>query len=202
MYSDYLKEQLERIVAIKDEIAKADAIFTSGDKYPSICGWLQATIKSASADAERAIAWLTEHIAPAEKQAERLVSILENIGVNLDEDDLVALETLGKDHEYRHDRNTLAEAINAMIANVQESERDIEHNQATDALLAAGFVFDEQSDSFVRDGECAIITLTNGRQSRYEWRFENASGEVDSGKSGSFSRLIALIAPKTQEVVQ
>lgn len=63
----------------------------------------------------------------------------------------------------------------------------------------------EDGDLFRRAAEVVEITLTNGRECRYGWRYQpdGASGlDMSSGNSGDFSRLLALISPKSQEVKQ
>lgn len=215
-YTDYLKSRLESIIALTARMAaiEAEAERLAFSRYAFEAGAFKAMVEGAVRDAKSALDWLTEHVVPAERDAERLASLFEDIGIDLDSDALYALERLGKREwtdrpngsrietsPYRSDRIQLANAFSSIIRQVQEGEREREHDTAHDALLAAGFVYDEDSDSFLdRAGNRATITLTNGRECRYEWRFESASGDVDSGKSGEFHRLLALIQPNAQAV--
>jgi hypothetical protein len=208
VYTDHLKTTLEGIASLRGEIAAIDARHAksaSGSPcYPSMCGALQATIGFAADQATSALKWTTDHVAPAEAEAQRLVSILEALGIDLDEETLVTLELIGKDDSYKEARRDIRNAVNRSVSDTQWCERDYEHDRATDALIDAGFIHIEDEDYFDRDAQRVTVTLANGREARYEWELQdNASGEqvtVDSGKSGSFSRLIALIQKK--EVMQ
>lgn len=216
MYTEYLKNNLAELAAVEVEqkrIRAEYAITNNGSpSYPSICGAMDVVITRAAYTAKAMLNWTSEHIEPAEKQAERFVSIFEALGIETDEETLATLELIGKrtyidnprefreNSPYRDERNQIANLISKLVSEVQESEREREHDEATDAILKAGFIHNEDTDAFMRDRETVVIELTSGRESRYKWGYAgskpNGDALVDSGKSGEFSRLIDLIAPK------
>ena len=217
MYTDYLKETLKRIAGAKADIGRIRTEYSTSSKgypcYPSMCGALEAVVRDAAGNAESALRWTVEHIEAAEREAERIGTIFENLGIDLDEETLVTLELIGKrtydarnyeNSPYKDQRREIERAISKAVADTQENEREYEHDQATDALIAAGFVHDEENDCFERNDERVTITLVNGRESRYMWELagcaQNQYAYVASGKSGEFSRLLALITPKSVEV--
>ena len=228
MTSTYLKESLAKIGQLKQQAAEIeskesrDAIMA---QYPALSSPYVITSGRLAGAIKSAIEWElpiaqrnAERMEVIECEYERLISILENIGVNLDEEDLVALELVAKrdyapqanmqsgvreTSPYRDQREAIARTVNRAISEVQEGERELEHDNATDALLKAGFVFDEERDFFVRDNDCVTVTLVNGRECRYTWEFAADLGATtETGKSGEFSRLLELIQSKTIEVAQ
>ena len=235
MTSTYLKESLAKLATLKSRGERIDSVenraelratypLTPGNEYPAMCGQYIGLLMGAHWDIETALR-SAERLEVIDREHERLVSIFEALDIDLDEETLTSLELMGRDAEWKDARRGISFAISSAVRNVQEGERDIEHDNATDALLAAGFVFDEETDSFTRGPERVIITLTNGRECRYEWTYEHlgaatlplnheasateayllkhygASG-IHSGKSGEFSRLLELIQPKAAEVSQ
>lgn len=223
MYTDYLKTQLTEIEALESEIARirADCPKTAHGlpDYVSLYVTMESLVRQAAGRASLALRLTTAHIVPAEAEAQRLVSILEDLDVDLDEETLATLELIckrtwsGPPHIretslYRSERDSIGNMINRTIRQVQQDERDNEHDAATDALVSAGFVHNEENDAFERSDARVIVTLVNGRESRYSWEFIEitrpfsegflAATEyvriVDTGKSGEFSRLLALIA--------
>ena len=217
METEYLRKRLEGIANTSDH---ADRIETEYKSSPySIIGGLDARLRIVGGD----IAVLLEpngllsRIEANERAAERLQSILEALDIDLDEDALAALELIGKrtwsngvgvyeTSPYQDERRSISRAINKTIVLVQESEREREHDETTDALMVAGFVYQGDDDCFDRGNQRVTVTLTNGRECRYAWEFQdNTSGDqvmVDSGKSGEFSRLLELIAPVSREEVK
>lgn len=200
MESTYLKESLAKLGRLHESIgASADA-----GNWPSVLGRLEGAVKHALdwnlPEAQRS----AERLEIIDREHERLVTIFEAIGIDLDEETMATLELIGRDQDYKDQRRSVRVAITQICADVQADEREIEHDQATDALAAAGFVYDESNDNFTRGTETVLITLANGRECRYNWAYEMQDvrpGQlriIDSGASGDFSRLIALIAPKVQ----
>ena len=204
-------------------------------------GELMGRCWSAQYEAEAALL-SAERLEAIEREHERLIAIFEALEIDLDEESLATLELIGKreytahrpaieNSPYRDQRRDISKAFAKAIRETQENERDFEHDQATDAILAAGFVHDEENDCFARGDERVTVTLVNGRECRYEWTFGHATlrnipcqrwtladhgrpvlesyllthygaSSIHSGKSGEFSKLIALIAPASREVAQ
>jgi hypothetical protein len=201
-YSEYLIETLNRIAKIQSEPATIEARCATANNgrtcYPSMAGALESVVKNAAREAESALRWTTDHIVPAEREAERLVAIFENLGLDLDEETLATLELMGKDKTYRSEARGIVSAITRQVADVQYSERDYEQQNATEVLARAGFVVDDEGETWTRGKVWVKIELANGRESRYRWTYENndASDDEtsnDSGVSGEFHRLLVLI---------
>ena len=217
MQSTYLKERLAKLAELKpaserigsEENRKAIAATMAGgitqNAYPAMLGELMGRVMAADWDVSAALN-LAERLEVIETQYERLVSIFESLELNMDESDLVALELMGKrtwtghprpfeNSPYKSERHELSSAFNKAIAEVQESEREFEHEQATDALTAAGFVLNEDNEEWERGTESVQITMMyKNHVTNYAWRMDRG-GEVDSGNSGDFRRLMALITP-------
>lgn len=140
---------------------------------------------------------------PEINRLERIVSALESIGVNLDEEDIQALEGIaairgsGPLHDYT--LGTIAEHLNNAIGDWQEATREEEQENAVEALVAAGFVLDdEDGETWTKDGVTVKIECVHPAESRYKWEClhdtNNPIGTgVSSGVSGEFHRLLALI---------
>lgn len=223
MESTYLKYRLLRLVK---EATESVALVNSESfrfripyegtgarpsHYPAASGVLEVQLATTG----REIAALVNNTLPRleaiEREHERLVSIFEALDIDLDEDALAALELIGKRtwkkgrdaSPYLDERRQIIHAFSKAIANVQESERENEHENAADALIAAGFVYDEENECFARGDERVTVTLTNGRECRYEWQHQrDVNGDFtgdDSGKSGEFHRLLSLIASEVKE---
>lgn len=228
MESTYLKERLE---CLAKEAAEAVTLVTSDDfraaaksaydgwpylsHYPAAAGVLEASLGILAGNLIGLAAQVVSRIEIMEREHERFISIFEALDVELDQKTLATLELIGKrtwstdgkcreTSPYRDERRAISNAVAKAVADAQSSERGYEHDQATDALVAAGFEYDEEEDAFRRGAELARITLVNGRECRYSWEYDTSdpNGLRDSGKSGEFHRLLALIAPKTQEVTQ
>ena len=214
MYTEYLKTQLQRIIDAGARIAEIESRYATVRDghpcYPSMCGAMQSELRMASDEAKRALAWTVNHIEPAEREAGRLISILEALDIDLDEETLSTLELIGRDQTYKEARRDIRNAINKAVNDTQWCERDYEHDQAIDALAAAGFVVDDDGEVWTRGDESVTVTLVSGRDARYEWTYDSDPSAahdtdpdaiIDSGKSGEFFRLLALIAkPATVEV--
>lgn len=149
-----------------------------------------------------------EHLIPAINRLERIVSALESIGVNLDEEDVVSLELLATLPDADYERRGLAGYINKAVTENASEARDNEQENAIASLITAGFVLnDEDGETWTRDNATVTIELTNGREYRYRWEY--ATGPADdfpalddlrpiachSGVSGEFHRLLKLITP-------
>lgn len=215
MYTDYLKEMLQKIVGANADAARIEAEAeqyekqSPGSRYPYQTGALEATVACLVRNAESALRWTNEHVVPAEAEAQRLISALENVGIDIDADTMRALElmgkkTYGKDHwetsPYKYERRELTGHFSRIVNEVLFSERESEHDHATDTLTAGGFEYDEDSDTFSRGAERVTITLESGRECRYSWVYERETDVLhidksDAGKSGEFHRLLSLINP-------
>ena len=195
MESTYLKERLAKLATLR---ADADAIGSeinrkqhearlkgciSENAYPAMLGELMGRCWSAQYEAEAALR-SAERLEAIEREHERLIAIFEALEIDLDEESLATLELIGKreytahrpeieNSPYRDQRRDISKAFAKAIRETQENERDFEHDQATDAILAAGFVHDEENDCFARGDERVTVTLVNGRECRYEWTFEH-----------------------------
>lgn len=225
MESKYLKESLDKLAGLK---ARAEQIQSPENRaaikaqnaggltdgvYPTMCGELSGIILLASC-AIAAAQHSAERLEAIEREHERFVSIFEALDIEFDETALATLELIGKrtwaegykplveNSLYRDERRAISNAISRAIADVQESEREFEHEKATEAIAAAGFVrFEDDSfDGWARDIDnierISINMSYKNRITVYSWELERDGVTVDSGKSGEFSRLIALIAPK------
>ena len=150
--------------------------------------------------------WAIESLIPEINRLERIERALESIGVNLDEEDITALELLAGKDDYGFDRNKLRSEINATIGDIQDSERELEQEQALEALAKSGFVLnDDDGETWTKDNVTVKIELIDGSKCQYRWEYE--SGPEDdfpglndfrpirsaSGLSGEFHRLLALI---------
>ena len=137
---------------------------------------------------------------------ERIERALTAIGVNIDEEDIGALELLTVDQSYGYERNKFRSEFNALIGDIQDSEREAEQEQALEALAKAGFVLnDDDGETWTKDNVTVKIELIDGSKCQYRWEYE--SGPEDdfpglndfrpirsaSGLSGEFHRLLALI---------
>ena len=214
MQSTYLKDCLAKLAKLPIRLKEIESEgnraelrmkynLKPGEEFAATVGQLSGMVIGAAWDVEAAQRY-AERLEVIEREHERLIRIFEALDLDLDEETLATLELIGRQQgptEYREQARDIRRAISKAVTETQETERDFEHDQATDALIAAGFTYDEDDD-FTRSTERVTITLVNGRECRYEWQLENASGEIDRGKSGEFSRLLALITPKSQEVAQ
>lgn len=203
MYSEYLKTTLKRIADSVNDIAAIEERYATAGRngtpcYPSMVGALEAVIRSSVIYATTAKQWVTNHIEPAEREAQRLVSILEGLGIDTEEETLATLELIASDNTYRDERRQLRSVFSRVITEAQESQRESEKDDATDAITATGFAFDEEADNWNRGNEQIRIELTNGNESRYKWEYETSDPlhRVETGVSGEFSRLLALIQSK------
>ncbi len=132
------------------------------------------------------------HLIPEINRLERIVSALESIGVNLDETDIVALEQLAKDG---NGYERMGSSINQTIDEWQHESRDQEAWDTEEVLRKSGFVVnDEDEETWVRDGVTVKIECAHLAESKYKWSIEQDGGGFDSGVSGEFHRLLALIS--------
>lgn len=216
MESTYLKESLAKLATLNSCGEKIDSIenraelrstynLKPGDEYPGMCGQYIGLLMGAHWNIESCLR-SAERLEVIDREHERLVTIFEALGIDLDEETLSTLELIGKDREYKDQCRSVRVAITQICADVQADEREIEHDQATDALIAGGFTHDEEIDAFCRSSEVVTVTLVNGRECRYEWQYQpkyqpnGGSGlSIETGKSGDFHRLLALIAPAPVE---
>lgn len=137
----------------------------------------------------------------------RIVSALESIGVNLDEDGIYGLELLanraGLDDNFRLEREAACHAFNAAISECLEESREREQEQAIEALAIAGFVLDdEDGETWTRDDVTVKIECVHPAESTYRWEYHKWDSihggpgfnkQFTIGKSGDFHRLMALI---------
>lgn len=138
---------------------------------------------------------------PEINRLERIVHALESIGVNLDKEDIVALEWIAEEYGTTHsDRSWLRDHLNKAIGEAAADMRHTEQKEAIEALARAGFVMNEDDgETWTRNDERVTIELANGRESRYRWTYESQDNgthplyKTDSGVSGDFHRLLALI---------
>lgn len=228
MESTYLKDRLLRLVKEATEsvalvnsesfrIASRIPYEGTGIRpthYPAASGVLQVRLAMMGGDIASIVNSTIPRMEAIEREHERLVSIFEALDIDLDESTLAALELIGKRtwkkgrdaSPYRDERRQINNAVSKAISNVQESERENEHENANNALIAAGFVYDEEKGCFARGDERVTVTLTNGRECRYEWEYQrDVNGDFtgdDSGKSGEFHRLLSLIDPASQETTE
>lgn len=143
--------------------------------------------------------WLIPEI----NRLERIVSALESIGVNLDEEDIEALEGIASDLTSGH-REDMRESLNEWIGDWQQLAREREQQNAIDIMTSAGFVLnDEDGETWTRGNETVKLELTNGRESRYSWTYgfyhEDDDIDADYGVSGEFHRLLKLITPDNSD---
>jgi hypothetical protein len=134
---------------------------------------------------------------------ERIVSALESIGVNLDEEDIHGLELLrddqGERDECRFEREKLVGSFNAASAEAREMANEHEQEIAIEALTASGFVLDdEDGETWTKDGVTVKIECIHPGESKYKWEYENPTHTESHlrfvcGVSGEFHRLLALI---------
>lgn len=216
MNSSYLKEQLTSLAALKERSehvtseecrAELRAAYNlkPGDEYAAMVGRVQGMISGAHWRIEAAIK-SAERLEIIEREHERLVTIFEALEIDLDEEALVALEMIGKDSAYRDHKRDIRAAVSKAVNDTQWCERDYEHDQATEALVAAGFAINDEGECFTRGSERVTVTLVNGREARYAWTYESHDNgahplyKADSGKSGEFFRLMKLIALKQEPV--
>lgn len=210
MTTQTMKLWLQEIVNLRDDIAHINspefrATCDKSNPYPGMLGALEGRIFRPTVSAQI----MLEHIGDIER-LERIANVFENIDVDLDDSALSVLELMCKrtwttgphvreTSQYRSERNALADAINKAISEVQESERELEHESAVESIGALGFVrFEDDSfDGWVRDGERIVIEMAYKHHiTTYSWELAKDGVTADSGKSGEFRRLIALIAPK------
>lgn len=224
MESTYLKERLERIaseasavvVQVNSEAFQEAARAAYGPNsqhashYPAASGGLTFGLQRAGGQAATIAQTIVPRIEVIEREHQRLVSIFESLDIELDEETLATLELIGGrscNDAYKEPRRDIRNAINKAVRETQEAERDYEHDQATDGLIAAGFACNEADGNFTRGNETVVITLVSGRECRYEWGYEREAvidvcGFVsDSGKSGEFSRLLSLINPEWPQAI-
>lgn len=204
----YLKERLAKLAELKpasdrigsEENRKAIAATMAGitqNAYPAMLGELMGRVFAADWDVSAALRY-AERLEVIEREHERLITIFEGLDIDLDEEALTALEVLAKNsHDYKSERRELASAINKAVREALQSERDIEQDDATEKLAAAGFVLDDEHEAWDRGREQVRIELTNGRESRYKWEYETSEPihRIETGISGGFARLLALITP-------
>lgn len=138
-------------------------------------------------------------LVPEINRLERIVSALESIGVNLDEEDIQGLEWIAELNRTHSERSFLRDHLNRAIRESQWDRRETEHKEAIDALTTAGFVLNDEDGTWNKDGVTVKIELTNGRESRYKWEYERHDPKGvwqsihNSGVSGEFHRLLKLI---------
>ena len=72
MYTDYLKKRLAEVAATTQRVVELEAEYAS-HKYRDSCiaGALQSIVEQSARTAKSMIDWTTEHIEPAEREAER-----------------------------------------------------------------------------------------------------------------------------------
>lgn len=200
--TEYIKTALEKLATDLDqEPSSIERQYANAgrERYPSMLGAMEVVVRFAAGNA-RGILRLMDAEAVSIARLERIETALENIGINLGDDALATLELIARDNTYRDERRRLSSRFDTIIREVQESEREYEYDNANDALLAAGFVYDEDADKFRRGDTVVEVTLINGKESRCSWTYQQNGHAPDSGVSGEFSRLLALIAvPRTGE---
>lgn len=201
-YTDHLTKMLSDITSHCARAAGVEAEYAIKNNgkpcYPSMVGALGAIVGTIAVYVRSASEWTVDHIVPAEREAERLVTILEGLDIELDEESLAALEALIRNQdEYRSEIRALSGAFQKAVRETIINERELEQQNATEALASAGFVLnDEDGETWARESERVLIELTNGRESRYRWGYSSeATGISDHGVSGEFHRLLRLITP-------
>lgn len=217
MESTYLKERLAKLGTLKSNCEAIESDENRErlkeqhrgtplelDPYPSMLGQVLGLVYySAHWDIEAAIK-SAERLEIMEREHERLVAIFEALEIDLDEETLAALEMIGKDSAYRDHKRDIRAAVSKAVNDTQWCERDYEHGQATEALVAAGFAINDEGECFTRGSERVTVTLVNGLEAWYAWTYESHDNgthplyKADSGKSGEFFRLLELIAPKQE----
>lgn len=227
MTSKYLKESLVKLATLRTDAERIgsdenrDAIkkdmcggFTY-DAYPAMFGQLTGRVQNAEYDILAAQRY-ADTLEATERDYERLISILEALDIETDEETLSALELMSKREwatgnrvfetsKYKSERRAVALAVSNAVNTVLEGEVEYEQENATDELTKAGFVLNDD-DQWTRDQERIVIeraaTLKHQpRRTCYTWSWcDMASGTFESGRSGDFHRLLALIAPKPVEV--
>ena len=209
-YSEFLTRQLTEVSGLCVRAARIEQDYATANNgkpcYPSMVGALGAIAGSIAISARSASEWTADHIVPAEREAERLMAILEGLDIDLNEESLSALEAMIKNQdEYRSEIRALSGAFQKAVCETQVTERELEQQNATEALTAAGFVLnDEDGETWQNDSLNLRVTieLTNGHESRYKWEVagceQNQYAHVDSGVSGEFHRLLALIGTEVK----
>lgn len=170
--------------------ANADGYGKDGFReYPIMFGGLAADCMKLKWE----VALPLEHVFSAVNRLERIERALDSIGVNLDEEDIAALEIMANDDDYRRERTELRTAFNLSVGDIQDSEREAEQEQALEALAKAGFVLnDDDDETWTKDNVTVKIELIDGSKCQYRWEYESPRN-MDSGLSGEFHRLLALI---------
>ena len=208
-YSDFMKNTVAKITAHSsrpDEIraladAKQDGYGndTEGRIYPAMFGGLSGACSTLRYD----ISTLTlESFADGVRRLERIVSALESIGVNLDEEDIVALEGIARNYG-EPNRDDLRDALNTATTEWREEQRENEQAHAIEALIAAGFALDDlDGETWTRGDLRVTIECVHPAESMYRWEAagcaQNQYAYIDSGKSGDFHRLIHLIGAEVK----
>ena len=212
--SDYLKTQLERIAKDAESTVrlvrspefrdKATGDYAGASHYPAASGALEYAVEATVREVTRVAENVVPRIAAMEAEHDRLIAIFEALEIDLDEETLATLELIGKrSAPFKDERRTITAAFRNAIAEVREEEREHEHDEATDALVLAGFVYDSGHDCFNRGPERVVIGMTyRKRTTTYSWIYgmspldgSEGIGSVPfgSGTSGEFHRLLALI---------
>ena len=130
---------------------------------------------------------------------ERLAEVMHNefdVSAYEDSKELRLLELLATD-DYKSERRELQSALNRILGEVAEKQREIEYDGAVESLRAAGFV-DVENDDFdgwQRGTEQVSTEITrNGGEFGYKFRYERDGREVLEGVSGEFGKLLEAVA--------
>lgn len=215
MTTKYLTKSIDRIQAlvergkqIESAEHRAELAARDRDVYPQLTGELSALLTILVAGEVVLLKHHAESLAAMEREHQRWLTILDNLDLQLDERELAALELMGTDTEYRHYRDELRDSVFDRIRDVIESEADYERENAIEKLAVSGFALDDDSEEWIREGDRVAIEYipqpkhTSG-YTTYRWTLTRASGEVESGQTGDFARLLELFganAAQTTEV--
>ena len=134
---------------------------------------------------------------------ERLWIACDKLGIYVPTDgvdsDLPWLEKLVSG-DYRSEASDLSEKIAEAISEIRVGEYDKEEQESCDAMKAAGFVFDEETEVWQRGGETVVIeSQHNGPDWWYRFGYDHPDGTRVSGKSGEFSNLLDAIKGSEKE---
>jgi hypothetical protein len=198
-YIEQLKKKLEEVAKdLRDGLAhiktpEFKAQFPGSSWYPGALGAVEWRLDSAARDIEHMGFWYLEQIRPEVAYMERLAAVCEGLGI--DEDNLPMLELLVKEGgyagRYKHEASELAEKIRQTANEVYDDQRDREHDNAIEALEAAGFKENtDDGDLYERGNQTAIIQWKGGE---YQWRLEVDGVETLTGCSGEFSKLLEAV---------
>ena len=91
-YTDHLTKNLDEISRLCRDAASIESQYATTNHgnpcYPSMVGALGGIANTVAIYARGASEWTADHIVPAEREAERLVAILEGLDIDLNEESL------------------------------------------------------------------------------------------------------------------